>query len=350
MRAVVFTGDGVRVDDVDLPSIQEPTDAIVKVSVTAICGSDLHLLDGKTPGMRVGGVIGHEFVGTIHDTGPDVSKHSEGMRVLGSFLIACGVCASCAAGRHNFCTARRALGLGTLTGDLDGAQAEYVRVPNADVNLKALDGALSGLSNEEALFGGDVLTTGFYAAGLAEAGPSDVVAIVGAGPIGLFTAAALEGRAERVVVLDTDGGRVRFASSILRTATAHEVSDGDAQAVIEAATGGRAADVAVDAVGTIPAFKSAMRCVREGGRIVVIGVYGAERYEFPMGMAWIRGLDIRFGGMADIQSNWDKALMTVAKGELDPTALISHRLPLEQAPEGYDLFASREATKVVLTP
>ncbi len=351
MKAVVYAGDGkVEVADAGLPHLTDPGDAIVKVSLTAICGSDLHLLDGKTPGMREGGVIGHEFVGVLTELDGASQRHAEGTRVLGSFLIACGECESCRTDRFNFCKNRRALGLGTLTGDLDGAQAEYVRVPNADLNLKLLDGAMSGLSDEKVLFGGDVLATGFYAADLGEVGAGDTVAIVGAGPIGLFTAAAASARGGRVFVLDMDKNRVAFAKSVLKDATALHVGEDDAHKVVAKAAGGVDVDVTFDAVGSIPAFKTAMRIARDGGRVVVIGVYGAERYEFPMGMVWVRGLNLKFSGMTNVHAHWDRALMAVAKEELDPTKLITHRLPLDDAVEGYRLFASREATKVVLTP
>jgi threonine dehydrogenase-like Zn-dependent dehydrogenase len=236
-----------------------------------------------------------------------------------------------------------------LTGDLDGAQAEFVRVPNADLNLKTLDGALSGLDNEAALFGGDILTTGFYGAELAAATTDDTVVILGAGPIGLFTAAALRGRAGRILLLDTDPHRVEFANSILVETEALAIED-EAFPAVAGATDGALADIAIDAVGSVPAFKSALRCVREGGRVVVIGVYGTERYDLAMGRVWINGLDIRFSGMANIHAFWTDALMAVAKGDLDPTKLITHRLPLTDAVNGYELFASREATKVVLTP
>ena len=347
MKAVVFAGQGkIRIDDLPVPEIKEPGDAIVRVTRSAICGSDLHLLHGKTPGMREGGVIGHEFVGTVESLGSAVAGHTEGTRVLGSFLIACGTCAQCSARRFNLCLERRALGLGALTGDLDGAQAEYVRVPNADLNLKAMSGGLAGLDDEHALFAGDVLTTGFYAAALTEASGGDLVAIVGAGPIGLFTAAALGLRGVECLILDVDPARVAGAEELgYRSALAGD----DPEAAVRVATGGRLADAAVEAVGTTAAFKSALRVVRDGGRIVVVGVYGSERFDLPMGKVWIRGLDVRFSSMANIHAHWDDALMATAKGELDPTRLISHRLPLEEAEKGYALFEAREATKVVLT-
>ncbi len=351
MRAVVYAGDGtVRVDDIPEPEITEVGDVIVEVRKTAICGSDLHLLDGKTPGMRPGGVIGHEFIGKVAELGANVFKHHQDTRVLGSFLISCGACRHCIARRFNFCTNRRALGLGTLTGDLDGAQAEYVRVPNADVNLRLLGGALSGLSDEEALFGGDILATGFYAASLSEIKRDDVVVVIGAGPVGLFCAAAA-GRfsPSKVLLLDQDPARVAFAREQMGL-DAIDVSSSDAQAEVAAATEGTMADVAMDAVGSVIAVKDAMKCVRDGGRVTVVGVYGAERYELPMGVAWVRGIDLRFSGMANVHAHWDDALLAVAKGDLDPTKAITHRLSLDQAEEGYALFRAREAMKVVLTP
>ncbi len=351
MRAVVYAGPNrVRVDELPEPTIQEDTDAIVAVRKTAICGSDLHLLDGKTPGAREGAVIGHEFIGTIRELGDKVIKHYEDQRVLGSFLIVCGECRHCKARRFNFCTNRRALGLGILTGDLDGAQAEYVRVPNADVNLRPLSGGYTGLSDEEALFGGDILATGFYAAALSEIQRDDVVVVIGAGPVGLFCAlAARRHQPARVLVLDHDPGRVAFAKQNLGL-DAIDVSKSDPQAEVAAATDGAMADVAIDAVGVIPAVKSAMKCVRDGGRVTIVGVYGTERYELPMGVAWVRGIDFRFSGMANIHAHWDDALLSVAKGELDPTKAITHRLALDEAEKGYELFKAREAMKVVLSP
>jgi threonine dehydrogenase-like Zn-dependent dehydrogenase len=345
MRAVVFTGDGVRVDEAPEPHPVEADDAVVRVSLSSICGSDLHLLDGKTPGMREGSVMGHEFVGTVSEAGPHAGI-GEGERVLGSFLIACGRCAECSARRFNHCRERRALGLGTLTGDLDGAQAESVRVPHAGVNLKPLTGPLGSLSDEQALFAGDILATGFYAAHLGEAAPGERAVVVGAGPIGLLTAVALRDRGTSVLLLDTDESRVAFARGL--GMDAREPGE-DAGADVHNALGAEA-DIAVDAVGSIPALKTALRCVRGGGRIVVVGVYGAERYELPLGRVWIRGLDIRFSGMANVHAHWEDALHRTVSGDIEPARLITHRLPLDDAEEGYRLFAAREATKVVLSP
>lgn len=333
----------MRLEEVPDPKILDAGDAIVRVSRTAICGSDLHVLHGKTPGMREGGVIGHEFVGTVTDGPDDVV----GRRVLGSFLIACGSCDFCTSRKFNFCRNRRALGLGALTGDLDGAQADLVRVPNAALNLKELP---DGLDDEHALFAGDILATGFYAASIAEIGADDVVAIFGAGPVGLFTGlAARRLGPEKVLVIDTDPQRVEFAREVYGF-EALDTSEMAPEAVVAGATDGRMATVAIDAVGVVPAVKSAMKVVRDGGRIAVVGVYGAERYEIPMGVAWIRGIDLRFSGMANVQATWDEALNAIAAEELDPTRAITHRLSLDDVVEGYELFESRAAMKVVLEP
>ena len=350
MRAVVFAGDGqVRVEDKPAPKIEEPRDAIVRVRAASICGSDIHAIDGKVPDVRVGSTIGHEFVGEVADTGDAVEGFGE-TRVVGSFLIACGECRACTARRFNFCSNRRALGLGPFNGDLEGSQADYVRVPNADVNLRVLAGPHEQLTNEQALFAGDILATGAYAAHIAGISNSDVVAVIGAGPVGLFCALAAQAAgAARVLVLDVESDRVAFARDVMGL-EALDVSEIDPQAAVNGATEGALADIAMDAVGALPAFKSAVKVVRDGGRIVVVGVYASERYELSMGMAWLRGLDIRFAGMANVQAHWDDVLNAVAAGQIDPTPAITHHLSLDDAEQGYELFRSKQATKVVLTP
>jgi 2-desacetyl-2-hydroxyethyl bacteriochlorophyllide A dehydrogenase len=345
MKAVVFAGEErVRVDDVAEPTLVEQDDAIVQVNLSSICGSDLHLLRGKTPGLKPGSVIGHEFVGRVTEVS-EGAKVRVGDRVVGSFLIACGTCDRCIEGHFNFCLRRRALGSGELTGDLDGAQAEFVRVPLADVNLKLIDDTLS---DEHALFGGDILATGFYGAELAGAGRGDIAVVVGAGPVGLFTALALSRRGARTIVVDLNAKRADWAAANLglEAIGGEDYPDGAVADVTE----GAKADVAVDAVGAVPALKTAIHCVREGGRVVVLGVYGAERMDLAMGRAWVSGIDLRFAGMANVQGHWSEALDAVSAGEVDPTALITHRLSLDDAERGYELFASQEAIKVVLAP
>jgi threonine dehydrogenase-like Zn-dependent dehydrogenase len=349
VKAVVYAGPGqVRVEEVADARVLDPNDAVVEVEATAICGSDLHVVGGKTPGMRVGGVLGHEFVGRVREAGGGVAHIQPGDRVLGSFLIACGSCRSCGFERFNFCVNRRALGLGALTGDLDGAQAELVRVPVADVNLLDLGGA--PIADDAAVFCGDILATGFYAAALAGIDSSQTAAVVGAGPVGLCCAIAIRRlRPKRLLVCDADPRRVDFAISRLGL-DAVDVSVTEAPEAVADRTGGDMADVAVEAVGAIPALKTSLRCVRDGGRVVVVGVYGKERYELPMGVAWIRGLDLRFSGMANVHAHWRDAVDAISRNELDPTPMVTHRLPLDDADEGYELFRSRRAVKVLLTP
>lgn len=335
MRAVVYAGTGaVRIDDVERPRVEAAGDAVVEVTLTAICGSDLHLLSGKTPGARVGAVIGHEFVGFVRDAGDDATGLL-GSRVVGSFLIACGRCSSCRGGSYNFCSTRRALGLGTLTGDLDGAQAEFVRVPDALVNLMPLEDF--GIDDEAALFCGDVLATGFHAVGVAAITPGERCAVFGAGPVGICCALASRHAGADVIVVDTDPSRVDFARERFGLEAVESVADASA-------------DIAIDAVGAVPALKSALRCARDGGRIAVVGVYGAERYELPLGRAWIRALDVRFSGMANVQGCWEAALAAVSRDALDPARMVTHRIALEDAGEGYELFRSRRATKVLMIP
>ena len=346
----MFAGPGrVSVEDVPAPRIAEPGDVVVEVHRTAICGSDLHLLHGKTPGMNPGSVIGHEFTGRVVEAAAEVETVEEGDSVLGSFLIACGRCGPCTRGRFNFCEHRRALGLGSLAGDLDGAQAELVRVPFADVNVRKLPPDLDDTGEERVLFAGDILATGFYAAALGDVAPGETAAVVGAGPVGLFCALAARTAGARPVVVDVDPARVEFARRAYELDGIAAESDRDAAAALVDLTGDLA-DVVFEAVGAPPAFKTSLRCARDGGRVVVVGVYGAERYDLPMGMVWVRGLQVRFTGMANVQAHWDATLEAMARGAFDPTRVITHRMPLEEAEKGYELFAAREAMKVVMTP
>jgi threonine dehydrogenase-like Zn-dependent dehydrogenase len=199
------------------------------------------------------------------------------------------------------------------------------------------------------LFAGDILATGFHAAAVGEVAPGEIAVVVGGGPVGLFCALAARARGARVLLLDVEQERVEFATAAFGL-EALNVAEMDAQAAVNGATQGALADVAFDAVGAVGAFKNAMKSVRDGGRVVVVGVYTMERYELPMGMVWTRGLELRFTGMASVQAHWEHALDDIAAGKLDPTAAITHRLSLEDAEEGYELFRSRRAVKVVMEP
>lgn len=346
MRAVVFGGVGdMRVADVPDPAIEEPGDAIVRVTRTAICGSDLHFFHGKTP-IEPGEVIGHEAVGVVEAVGPAVTRFARGDRVVVAFNIACGACWFCRRGETQLCDNFRNLGAGAFGGSLAGAQATHVRVPTADVNLLGIP---DDVDDERALFVGDVLTTGVYAASIAAIDAADVVAVVGCGPVGFFCIQAARALgAGQVFGIDLEPGRLALAASA--GAVAVDVRERHPASALAEATGGRGADVVLEAVGTPSAFESAVGIVRRGGRVVVVGVFAGESVELQLGVYWARALTLRFSGICPVHSWWERAMDHVRSGRIDPVPLISHRLPLEDAVEGYALFDRREATKVVLLP
>jgi 2-desacetyl-2-hydroxyethyl bacteriochlorophyllide A dehydrogenase len=346
MRAAVFRSAGVvETADVAAPSIMTPTDAILRVTRAGICGSDLHFFHGKAP-MDPGTVMGHEAVGVVEDVGSAVTALRVGDRVATSFHIACGACWFCRTGQSGLCEEHAILGGGPFGGDLAGTQAQFVRVPVADVNLLPVPATVD---DERALFVGDVATTGMYAARLAAPGPEDLVAIVGAGPVGLCTAMALlaEG-ATAVHVVDRDPARLALAASI--GVTPIDIEAANPEMVLSRLTAGRGADVVIDAVGAPEAYLASLEMVRRGGRVVVVGMYAAETVELQLGVAWIRGLDLRFAGETPVHALWAETMAAVAAGRIDPLPLVSHRLSIDDAAHGYGAFDRREATKVVLDP
>jgi 2-desacetyl-2-hydroxyethyl bacteriochlorophyllide A dehydrogenase len=345
VRAVVFEGVGkVRVDHVPDATLEEPDDAIVRVTRTAICGSDLHFLHGKAP-LSPGESMGHEAVGVVEAAGSDVAIPL-GRRVVVAFNIACGRCWFCRAGQTQLCETFRNLGAGTFGGGLAGAQADLVRVPHADVNLLPVP---DGVDDETALFVGDIATTGLYAASCAAIEAGDVVAVVGCGPLGFFTIQACRALgAERVIALDREPARLDLAARA--GAETVNVDMRNPTMALAEVSGGRGADTVIEVVGTPQAFESAVSLVRRGGRVVVAGMYTGESVEVQLGVYWARALDVRFVGICPVHSYWERTMALVAEGSFDPGPLISHRLPLEDAPLGYELFAGHEATKVVLIP
>jgi threonine dehydrogenase-like Zn-dependent dehydrogenase len=347
MRAVLFEDIGsIRVGDYPDPSVVDAKDAVVKVTTAAICGSDLHLLHGRIPGMRADSPIGHEFVGTVTAVGDEVTRFKPGDRVVGSFLIACGQCWYCAREEYSNCDQLWILGYGMFTGDLDGAQAQLVRVPIADLNLHAVD---DSLTDEQAVFAGDILTTGVYICERAGIRPGDTIAIVGAGPVGLFT--LMNARAyepAQIFMVDVATDRLKLAEQL--GATPLDSNKVNPVVEIQRATGERGADVVIECVGLAPAFTTALDAVRAGGTVAVIGVHSDLTYDFPIGEVWRRGVTIVMGATCNVQAYWDRALELVKNGTVDPTILISHTMPLEEAVEGYRLFESHEALKVILKP
>jgi threonine dehydrogenase-like Zn-dependent dehydrogenase len=285
-------------------------------------------------------------VGVVERVGPDVQRYQPGHRVVVAFDIVCGDCWFCRSGQTHLCDDFRSLGSGPFGGALQGAQAERVRVPYADTNLLTIP---EGMSDELALFVGDVLTTGYYAAATAGIRPGDTVAVLGAGPVGFFAAqAACLHRPNQVLVLDVLPDRLALAAGA--GATPIDVSRRNPQMAVYEATEGRGADVVIEAVGSVAAFESAVEVVRRGGTVSVVGMYVAEQLEIPLGVYWSRGLTIRFAGICPIHAWWDRALEAVRTGTIDPLPIISHTLPLADAVAGYELFDRREATKVVLKP
>jgi threonine dehydrogenase-like Zn-dependent dehydrogenase len=346
MRAVVFVEPGtVAVQERPEPVVERSTDAIVRVTRAGICGSDLHFFHGKAP-IEPGSVMGHEAVGVVASTGPDVEVVRVGDRVVVSFHLACGACWFCRHGQSALCEHHAILGAGPFGGDLPGAQAQFVRVPHANVNLLPVP---DGVGDEPAVFVGDVLTTGVYAAARAQAGPDDAVAVLGAGPVGFCTAHALiAGGAGRVYVVDRVPKRLALAATI--GAVPIDATTTEPEMALARATDGRGADIVVEAVGSREAFETATAVVRRGGRIVVVGMYAGEAVELQLGVWWARALEVRFAGETPVHAWWDRAMDGLASGTLDPSPLVSHRLPLDEAPAGYTAFDRHEASKVLLDP
>ena len=345
MRAVVYRDVGrVEVAEVPDPRLEEPTDAIVRVSISAICCSDLHFVHGKAP-LEPGETIGHEAVGVVEAVGDGVERFAPGDRVVVSFVIACGSCWFCRSGQTQLCEDFRNLGAGIFGGSLGGAQAELVRVPVADVNLLRVP---EEVEDERALFVGDVLSTGVYAAGIAGISPGDTVAVVGAGPVGFFAIQAARRAGGEVLALDLEPERLALAERV--GAVPIDVSARNAQTAVDERTGGRGADVAIDAVGSAPAFERTLDIVRRGGTVVVVGMYTSETVEAQVGVWWTRALDLRFAGICPVHAWWGRALEAVRDGSIDPLPIVSHRLALQDAELGYELFDTRRATKVLLRP
>lgn len=345
MRAVVFEGRSrIKVrDDVGDPKVQDDRDAVVRVTRAAICGSDLHPYRGEIPGFERGTVLGHEFVGVVEDAGPEAGV-LPGDRVVASDLVACGRCERCARGWHYHCPQATLFGYSNVVGTaLDGGQAERVRVPFADVVLMRCP---DDLSDEEALFTGDVLTTGLTAAKLAAIPPGDVVAVVGAGAVGLFAAQC---------ALALGAGAVVFSDrSPLRRAAAERLgfraaAPGDAADVVASLRGSPGAPSVIEAVGSGEALRGAIALAAPRAHVVVVGAHSSPSAPFPAGTAFVRELSIVFA-VGDPIATRDEAFALVTRGKVSPIPIISHRLPLDDAAEGYRLLDSGEATKVVLVP
>ena len=389
MRANCWYGKhDVRVEQVPDPKILNRRDAIVKISATAICGSDLHLFNGFIPTMKKGDILGHEFMGEIVETGPDVKNRKVGDRVVVSFPISCGNCFFCKKGMFSLCENSNPnawmaekmfghapagiYGYSHLTGGYAGGQAEYARVPFADVGTIKVP---SGLSDEQVLFLSDIFPTGYMGAEMCNIQPGDTVAVWGCGPVGQFSirSAFLLG-AERVIAIDRFPERLNMAKAgNAETINYEEASVYDS---LMEKTGGRGPDACIDAVGLEAhganaviyaydrvkqammaetdrpiALREAIMSCRNGGVVSVIGVYGGFIDKFPMGSFMNRGLTMRTG-QCHVQRYWGELLQRIERGEIDPSFVITHRMQLGEAPQGFDTFLNKEdeCIKVVLRP
>ena len=388
MRALTYHGThDVRMDNMPDPVIQDSDDIILKVTATAICGSDLHLYRGKIPGTEEGDIFGHEFMGIVEEVGADVTAVNKGDRVVIPFVIACGNCFFCSLDLHAACettnTGRGAIlnkkqipsgaalfGYSHLYGGIPGGQAEYVRVPKANVGpFKIPD----GLDDEKVLFLSDILPTGYQAVVNAGIKPGSTLVIYGAGPVGLMAAACarLLG-ATQIFMVDHHQYRLDFAAKTYGVIPINfdEVDD-PAEAIIEQTAGHRGVDAAIDAVGfeakgskieTVltnlkmegssgAALRQCIAAVRRGGTISVPGVYAGFIHGFLFGDIFEKGLAIRTG-QTHVQAHLPALIEHILRGELNPDIIISHRLPLEGAAEGYRIFNKKEddCRKVILRP
>ena len=343
MRALTFQGEGdVKVVDVPKPTIAHSGEALIKVTMGAVCGSDLHILHGQTP-MNKGAVLGHEFVGVVEEVGTEVKRFKPGDRVVPSFFTSCGVCALCRKGWFNQCVDKATFGHGEQFGNLGGGQSEYVVVPLADHSMERIP---DRLTDEQAIFVGDILATGFFGAERAEIKPGDSVAVIGAGPVGLMATmcAQLFGPAQ-VFVVDMVDARLETAQELGGIPiNAKEVRPIDA---IKERTGGLGADASIECVGLLSAVDTAIRSVRGGGTISMVGFPSAATGDFPYARVWAKSLTFR-AGWCNVQAYMRPLLDLIAAGRLKPESIISHRMKLAEAEEAYRIFDAREATKIVL--
>lgn len=389
MKAVCWHGaNDVRVDTVPDPKILNPRDAIVKITSTAICGSDLHLYDGYIPTMQSGDILGHEFMGEVVELGASVTNLQRGDRVVVPFTISCGSCFFCNRHLWSLCdnsnpnawmaeklyghSAAGLFGYSHLFGGYAGGQAEYARVPFADVGLFKVP---AELTDEQVLFLSDIFPTGYMAAENCNIQPGDTVAVWGCGPVGQFAirSAYLLG-AERVIAIDRVPARLQMAQTFGQAEVVNyeEVDAGEA---VKEMTGGRGPDAVIDAVGMEAhgtgldalydqakqavrletdrptALRQLILACRKGGYVSMPGVYGGLLDKVPMGAAFSKGLTFKMG-QTNVHSYLQPLLEHIQKGDIDPAFVITHHLALADAPRGYEMFKHKKdnCIKIVLKP
>ena len=379
MLAVTYRGPKkIRVENRAEPKLEHPNDIVLRVTRTAICGSDLHLLHGFIPDTRVGCVFGHEFAGVVEEVGSSVQSLKRGDRVVVPFNISCGTCFFCSRGLTGNCentnpaasVASGVFGYSHTTGGFDGGQAELVRVPFADVGpMKIPD----DMTEEQVLFLSDILPTGYQAAEMGEIKPGETVVVFGCGPVGLFAqkSAWLMG-AGRVIAVDYLDYRLEFARDFSGVETVNFREVGDVVSHLQKMTDGRGADVCIDAVGceakgslaqsifgvglkmmagSATAINWAIASARKAGNVVIIGVYGPPYNAVDIGTAMNKGLTMRMN-QANVKRYMPRLLEHIRAGRIDAQGIISHRLPLEDAVSAYELFDGKqdECIKCVLVP
>ena len=344
MRAVTFQAPGeVRIDERPEPQLQSRDDAIVSIEASGICGSDLHIYHGRVK-IEPGFTIGHEFVGTVLAAGEDVTRVGAGDRVLGCYHSACGTCFFCRRSAYHKCDRARVFGHGALLGSLQGTQAEQALVPMANLTLRKVP---ESVSDEVALFAGDVMGTGYHAVTESGVAPGDSVAVLGLGPVGLCAVqVAIAAGAGPVLAIDTVPERLEVSRSF--GAIPVHLTEESPRDVARSVTEGRGVDAAIDAVGHPDALDTAIRVARKAGTVFAIGVY-AEPCQVHMGLVWIKALTLKTGH-ANVIGHVDRVLGMLARGTLDPTPLVTHHLSLDDASEAYAIYDRREALKIVLTP
>ncbi|MDB4942045.1 MAG: fdh2 [Labilithrix sp.] len=390
MKALCWHGHGdVRVDNVPDPTIKDPTDVVIKITSTAICGSDLHLLDGYMPTMESGDILGHEPMGIVAEVGSAVTKVKVGDRVVVPFTISCGKCWFCEKGLFSACDTTNPnaamaakmmghspaglFGFSHLNGGYAGGQAEYLRVPHADVGCLVIE---SDLPDEKVLFLSDIFPTGYMAAENADIEKGDVVAVWGCGPVGQFAiqSAWMLG-AGRVVAIDCVPERLEMARTYGKAETI-DFTKSDVYDVLQEMTKGRGPDRCIDAVGAeahgtgsidavidkakaavnlttdrVHALRQAIYCCRKAGTISVPGVYVGFPDKIPMGALMNKGLTMK-SGQTHMQRYMRPLLAMIEAGKIDPSFVITHRLKLDEAPAGYATFRDKKdgCIKVVLQP
>lgn len=342
MKAFVYHGpEKMSLDIVPKPKIQKPTDAIVKVTTSTICGTDKHIRHGGLPEVEPGRIIGHEFCGIVEEVGPAVTRFKPGDRVAVSCVTQCMECYYCRRGMYSQCVD----GSWIFGYMIDGCQADYVRVPYADSGMHLIP---EELEDEDVLFVGDILSTGYFGAENGKIQPGDTVAVFGSGPVGMcaMATARLFGPAT-IVAVDIDDSRLEFAKKNGWADVGLNPNKVDVPQALRDMTEGRGADVTIEANGFEPTFKGAINSVRPGGTVSIIGVFEKPQI-VEMNNLWIKNITIAMGL---VNANRIPELINLIKaGKIDMRPLITHTLPLSQVAEAYDIFEERRdgAIKVVL--